>query len=169
MSIIRRAYDLTDVEVRADTRHLIGTVVPYNIETRIGGYVESFASGAFPDVDAGKVPLLISHRHSALPVGHAVELRDEPTRLAGEFHLSDTRDADEVLSLAKDGVPLGLSVGFVPQVDRWTSDRKRVVRVRAVLAEVSVVGVGAYPGAKVEAVRANLPAATPLLHLARRR
>jgi HK97 family phage prohead protease len=167
MTVLYRSHALTDVEIRAETRTLAGTVLPYGTQARIGGYVESFARGAFADAET--VPLLISHRHAALPIGTSVALVDEPARLAGEFKLSETRDADEVLSLAKDGVPLGFSVGFVPDQDRWTRDHKWVVRVRAKLVEVSVVAVGAYAGARVETVRANAPATTPLLHLARRR
>lgn len=167
--MIRRAFGLTDVEIRSEERVLAGTVVPYSQQIRVGGYIEQFARGAFVDADAAKVPLLVAHRHASLPIGRAIELRDEPNRLAGEFQLAETADADEVLSLARAGVPLGLSVGFAPIENRWTRDHKWVVRVRAHLAEVSVVGIGAYPGAQVETVRANAPVATPLLHLARRR
>lgn len=171
MSLVRRAYGLTDVEVReADAgRMLVGTVVPYGQQIRAGSYRESFARGAFAGADAASVPLLVAHRHAALPIGHAVTLVDEQTRLAGEFTLSETRDADEVLTLARDGVPLGLSVGFAPVTDQWTPDRRAVVRVRATLAEVSVVGVPAYPTARVDAVRAAQDATGPLLRLARMR
>jgi HK97 family phage prohead protease len=60
-----------------------------------------------------------------------------------------------VLALARDGVPLGLSVGFQPVEDRWNNDRSLVVRVRARLGEVSVVGVPAYEDARVTSVRAD--------------
>ena len=169
-TVIYRAAALTDVEVRADGRTLVGTVTPYLTETRIGSYVESFARGAFADLDSANVPLLVAHRRAELPIGHATSLRDEAERLAGEFTLSETRDADEVLALARDGVPLGLCVGFVPAVDRWTADRRKVVRVRASLAEVSVVGVPAYADATVNDVRAEQDASRlPLLQLALRR
>ncbi len=170
MSLLYRSQTLADVEVRADGRTLVGTVVPYDTETRIGSYVESFTRGAFTGTDPATVQLLVAHRHASLPIGHAVELNDDDARLAGRFTLSETRDADEVLALARDGVPLGLSVGFVPGEDRWTPDRRKVVRVRATLAEVSVVGVPAYRTARVEALRAAQGAAgTPLLNLARLR
>jgi HK97 family phage prohead protease len=115
------------------------------------------------------VPLLVAHRHAALPIGRAAALTEENARLAGEFTLAETRDADEVLTLAREGVPLGLSVGFAPAPggDRWNRDRTAVVRTRAVLAEVSVVGVPAYPTATVTGVRAATGQRTPLLHLAR--
>lgn len=167
--MIRRAFGLTDLEVRAEGRRLFGTVVPFGVEITVGTYREAFARGAFADTDPASVPLLVAHRHAQLPIGHAVALHDETDRLAGEFAVSATRDGDEVLALARDGVPLGLSVGFAPAPggDRWSPDRRSVVRTRAVLAEVSVVGVPAYPGAVVESVRSHADHATPLLRLAR--
>jgi hypothetical protein len=50
---------------------------------------------------------------------------------------------NEVLALARDGVPLGLSIGFaeVPGGTRWSADRQRVTRIRAALDHVAVVRV----------------------------
>lgn len=169
MTLLRRAFDLNDLEVRADGRTLHGVVVPYAARIRVGGYIESFARGAFAGTDPAGVPLLVAHRHAGLPIGRAAALVDEPAGLAGEFALSETRDADEVLALVADGVRLGLSVGFAPAPggDRWTADRSAVVRTRAVLAEVSVVGVPAYAAARVHGVRAAAEHDRPLLRLAR--
>jgi HK97 family phage prohead protease len=153
VSYEHRAYAGT-IEVRdAEQRIIAGPVVPYGTETRIGSYVESFTRGAFDGADPADVPLLVSHQHAALPVGRTLRLTDEPSALVGEWQLSRTRDADDVLSLACDGVPIGLSVGFQPIDDRWTKDRSKVVRVRAHLGEVSVVGMPAYRDAKVTSVR----------------
>jgi uncharacterized protein len=170
--LLRRSFDLTDLYVRAEGRVLLGTVVPYGQEIRVGGYREQFARGAFDGTDPTTVPLLVAHRHAALPIGRAAVLDDQPDGLHGEFALAETRDADEVLTLARDGVPLGLSVGFAPALggDRWNADRTAVVRTRATLAEVSVVGVPAYATATVHGVRSSTAASTtvhtPLLHLA---
>ena len=77
-----------------------------------------------------------------------------------------------MLELARDGVPLGLSVGFieVPGGSRWSPDRRRVTRTRAALDHVAVVRVPAYAGAGIEGVRAahGPAAAHPLATLARR-
>jgi uncharacterized protein len=156
---------LGSLELRdADQRVLSGVVMPYEVDAKVGRFRERFARGAFADVDAASVPLMVSHRHADLPIGRTVALADEPDGLHGEWQLSQTRDADEVIGLARDGVPLSLSVGFVPDVDRWNRDRTRVTRVRAKLGEISVVGVGAYPGALISSVRA---ASTPRLTAAR--
>lgn len=173
MTLLHRAFTVTDLELRTDAggdgRTLLGTVVPWDTEIRVSGYRERFTRGAFAGTDPAGVPLLVAHRHAALPVGRAVRLVDEPERLAGEFELSRTRDADEVLALVADGVPLGLSVGFSPTPggDRWTTDRSAVVRTRARLGEVSVVGVPAYAGAVVHGVRSAAPTARHRLLLAR--
>jgi hypothetical protein len=70
--------------------------------------------------------------------------------------VSKTALGDEVLALAVDGVPLGLSVGFLEVAggSRWSPDRRRVTRTRALLDHVAVVRVGAYAGAGVQGVRA---------------
>ena len=147
----------------AEQRIISGVVVPYDSETKVSGYREMFARGAFADQDPSTVPLLISHRHADLPIGRTLSLEEGTIGLSGEWQLSETRDADEVLALASDGVPLGLSVGFVPIEDRWSKDRRRVTRLRAKLGEVSVVGVPQYAESQVAAVRS----ATPRLDAAR--
>jgi phage head maturation protease len=90
----------------------------------------------------------------------------------GAWHVSDTALGNEVLTLARDAVPLSLSIGFieVPGGSRWSPDRKRVTRTRAQLDHVAVVRVGAYQGAEVVGVRASgRPAVgVPLATLARR-
>jgi HK97 family phage prohead protease len=165
----RRAYGTGALEVRdAEQRIIAGPLIPYDTPTRIGGYTESFARNAFDGADPAEVPLLVSHQHAGLPIGRTLTLTDEPSALMGEWQLSETRDADEVLALARDQVPLGLSVGFAPLEDRWNSDRSRVVRVRARLGEVSIVGVPAYEDARVTSVRhAGDPARAPRLLIAR--
>ena len=87
--------------------------------------------------------------------------------------MSKTALGDEVLALAHDAVPLGLSVGFaeVPGGSRWSPDRQRVARTRALLDHVAVVRVPAYAGAGVVGVRESPSRAAPpalLLTLLRR-
>jgi HK97 family phage prohead protease len=142
------------LEVRdADERVLAGVVVPYDVDAKVGRIMERFARGAFADADPDRVPLCVSHRHAELPIGRTLSFAEEDDGLYGEWKLSETRDADEVLALARDDVPLSLSLGFQPESDRWSTDRRSVTRLKARLGEVSVVGVGAYPGAMVTATR----------------
>jgi HK97 family phage prohead protease len=144
-----------------DGRTLVGPVLPWNVEAKVldqGRLVtETFERGALQGTDPGRVPLTATHPRDAgtLPIGRTLELRDEADALHGAWYVSDTMLGNEVLALARDGVPLGLSVGFaeVPGGSRWSADRSRVVRTRAELDHVAVVRVPAYAGAGVAGVR----------------
>jgi hypothetical protein len=165
------------LEVRADGRTLVGTLVPYDTLTRIGSYHETFRRGVFADADPEQVPLLAAHDHADLPIGRAVEFIDTETGLQAALHVSETRAGDDVLALVRDGAATGLSVGFVPVDDVWDRARSKVERARARLVEVSVVAFPAYAGARIHAVRtattdgshAPSAGAVPRLTLARLR
>jgi HK97 family phage prohead protease len=113
--------------------------------------------------------LTATHARDAgtLPIGVTVELRDEADALHGAWRVSDTMIGNEVLALARDGVPLGLSVGFLelPGGSRWSPNGGRVTRTRAALDHVAVVRVPAYSGAGVVGVRDSFRAAPPALLL----
>jgi HK97 family phage prohead protease len=144
-----------------DGRTLVGPVLPWGVEARVvdaGRLVtETFERGALHGTDPARVPLTATHPRDAgtLPIGVTVELEDRADALHGAWHVSKTAIGDEVLELARDGVPLGLSVGFaeVPGGSRWSADRQRVTRVRAALDHIAVVRVPAYVGAGVAGVR----------------
>jgi HK97 family phage prohead protease len=177
--LLIRGFEAT-LAVRADGdgRTLVGPLLPYGVEARVLDrgriVVETFQRGALADVDPARVPLTARHPRDAqeLPIGVTVELRDEADALHGAWHVSDTALGNEVLALAADQVPLGLSVGFVevPGGNRWNAARTRVTRTRVALDHVAVVRVAAYAGAGVQGVRAaHGPAvAHPLAALARR-
>jgi HK97 family phage prohead protease len=159
-----------------DGRTLVGALLPWGVEARVLDrgrlVVEVFERGAYADADPARVPLTARHPrdNQELPIGVTVELRDETDALHGAWHVSKTALGDEVLALAADGVPLGLSVGFVEVAggSRWSADRRRVTRTRAALDHVAVVRVPAYAGAAVAGIR-SAPGPTPLLDLARLR
>jgi HK97 family phage prohead protease len=166
-----RALDFTlQLRQEGDGRTLVGPLLPYGQEAHIGPYVvETFQRGAFAGTDPARVPLTATHPRDGgtLPIGVTIELRDEADALYGAWRVSRTALGDEVLELARDGVPLGLSVGFeeVAGGSQWNPTRTRVTRTRATLDHVAVVRSPAYHGARVEAVRAALvpPPGAPLL------
>jgi HK97 family phage prohead protease len=146
-----------------DGRVLHGPLLPWGIEARVMDrgrqVVEVFERGALAGIDPAKVPLTATHPRDAqqLPIGVTVELEERADAALGAWRVSDTALGNEVLALARDGVPLGLSVGFmeVPGGSRWSADRRRVTRTRAALDHVAVVRVPAYAGAGVAGVRAQ--------------
>jgi uncharacterized protein len=155
-----------------DGRTLVGPVLPWTVEALVVDrgrlVVETFERGALQGTDPGRVPLTATHPRDdgTLPIGVTVELRDEADALHGAWRVSDTLIGNEVLALARDGVPLGLSVGFMelPGGNRWSADRSRVTRTRAALDHVAVVRVPAYAGAGVMGVRGLVRARpTPVL------
>lgn len=134
---------------------------------------ETFERGALAGTDPTRVPLTATHPRDAgtLPIGVTVELEERADAAWGAWRISKTALGEEVLEHARDGVPLGLSVGFaeVAGGSRWSPDRRRVTRTRATLDHVAVVRVPAYAGAGVAALRAALQPAATLLTLARLR
>jgi HK97 family phage prohead protease len=145
-----------------DGRTLVGPLLPWGVRARVvdqGRLVtETFERGALAGTDPTRVPLTATHPRDAgtLPIGVMVEFEERADAAHGAWHVSDTMIGNEVLALARDGVPLGLSVGFMEVAggSRWNPTRDRVVRTRATLDHIAVVRVPAYAGAGVAGVRA---------------
>jgi HK97 family phage prohead protease len=169
---VRQLTSALAVRDDGDGRTLHGPLLPWGVEARVvdrGRLVtETFERGALADVRPASVPLTALHPRDAgtLPIGVMVEFEDRADAAHGAWHVSKTAVGDEVLELARDGVPLGLSIGFaeVPGGSRWSVDRQRVTRTRATLDHVAVVRVPAYEGARVVGVRdEGSPCHTPVL------
>jgi HK97 family phage prohead protease len=159
-----------------DGRTLHGPVLPWNVPAKVvdaGRLVtETFERGALAATDPARVPLTATHPRDAgtLPIGVTLTIEDRADAAWGEWRVSDTMIGNEVLALARDGVPLGLSIGFeeVPGGSRWSADRQRVTRTRALLDHIAVVRVPAYAGAGVVGVRSAPGRPTLLATLLRR-
>jgi HK97 family phage prohead protease len=144
-----------------DGRTLVGPLIPWGVEARVLDrnrmVVETFERGALAGADPARVPLTATHPRDAgtLPIGRTMSIEDRQDAAWGEWLVSDTMLGNEVLALARDQVPLGLSIGFeeVPGGSRWSADQQRVTRTKALLDHVAVVRVPAYAGAGVAGVR----------------
>jgi phage head maturation protease len=120
-----------------DGRTLEGPLLPWNVEARVLDrgrmVVETFQRGALAGTDPARIPLTATHPrdNQTLPIGVTVELEERADAAWGAWRVSKTTVGDEVLELARDGVPLGLSVGFheVPGGNCWSPDRRRVTSV----------------------------------------
>jgi HK97 family phage prohead protease len=171
MILTRQFTSTLAVRDGGDGRTLHGPVLPWGIEARVleaGRLVtETFERGALAGTDPGRVPLTATHPRDAgtLPIGVTLTIDERDDAAWGEWRVSDTMIGNEVLALARDGVPLGLSVGFaeVPGGSRWSADRQRVTRTRAELDHIAVVRVPAYQGAGVVGVRWRVAPSTPVL------
>jgi uncharacterized protein len=152
-----------ELEIRSaakggDGRTIEGIAVPYNRPQRIDPtLVEQFARGAFNAQLGAANRVKFAREHPVLGgtiIGRAVELRDDAAGLWGAWRVSATQAGDEALELARDGVLDELSIGFRERQNRRLEDGT-IERVKAHLAEVSLVMEGAYGrGATVSAVRA---------------
>ena len=144
------------LEVRAaagedsDGRTLEGRIVPYDTEIQVGETMESFAKGVFADTVPGDVVLLWQHDVNQ-PIGRMSALTEEADGAYGTFRLADTDRAREALSLARDGILTGLSVGFTGLEARAGKGSRTHTKAR--LMETSLVTFPAYPQAGVLAVR----------------
>lgn len=169
--IENRSYDV-DLEFRAsgDGRTIFGIAVPYNKEQRIGAsLIEVFRKGVFADVIRAphRVKLLRGHGENNV-LGRATLLKETDEGLYAEFKISKTRQGDEALELVKDGALDQLSVGFMPIKNKKREDGV-LERIKAHLAEVSLVTFGAYGEmASVSGVREGQPLITPRLDEAKK-
>jgi HK97 family phage prohead protease len=169
--IENRSYSV-DLELRAngDGRTIFGIAVPYNKEQRITStMIEVFRKGVFAEVIKAphRVKLLRGHGENNV-LGRATLLRETDEGLYAEFKISKTREGDEALELVKDGALDQLSVGFMPIKNRKRPDGV-MERIKAHLAEVSLVTFGAYGEmASVTGMREGQQQLTPRLDEARK-
>jgi len=149
-----------------DGRTISGIAVPYDVEMKINGNLtEVFRKGAFADVVRApfRVKLLRGHDQKAMPLGRATMLKETDEGLYAEMRVSATPAGDEVLELIKDGALDNLSIGFMPLKNRKREDGV-IERIKAHLAEISLVTFGAYGDlAAVSGVRDSEDAQMPRL------
>lgn len=152
------------MEIRAVTeRIMVGVVAPYDEITYLSPDPngERIMRGAFKRSIAHHaqrgIPLLRNHQLDRV-MGRSVKFTETPEGLIGEFKINDGDDGDRLLEDISHGYLAGLSVGFQPLERTRGTDGVREVR-QARLHEVSAIGVPAYEGAAMLAVRAARPVA----------
>lgn len=144
------------ISVRSEEERLIDVrVVPWGVEGRTPEGRERFRRGAFRGQRAEDVTLEAIGAHGMQPgvrlAGRGVELEDLEDGQHVTFRVSRTRDGDELLELARDGVYRHASIVFEPVQSRELEGV--IERQSARLRRVGIVERGAYPGAEVLAVR----------------
>lgn len=159
--MLQRDYRVRDVAER-DGRTLELACVPFDapawVDDGDGPYREVFRRGAFSHITraANRVELRYAHRQDGAPYGFGMELREDADYLRGVFRVAPSEDGDRLLGLVRDDQLQGVSVGYLPGVDRdgGDADGPLVERVRVKrLAEVSLTPSPAYEDARVLALR----------------
>jgi HK97 family phage prohead protease len=132
-----------------DKRELYGLIVPFGQDAETNRGLELFEQGAFDGVDPSKVVLRM--RHQDPPTGRMVELEQKEDGAYGRFIVSRTAAGDEQLTLARDGVETGLSIGFEDgeHTKERVGDRIRYRHKTGRLSEVSTTWRPAYKAAAV--------------------
>lgn len=144
-------------EVRESERLVIGIVAPYDETTYLVNdpMGERISRGAFEKSirqRGDRIPILRAHDR-AKRMGKSRTFVEERGGLVGTFEINPGDEGDLFLSQCRDGYYGGLSAGFLPlgRIERG-DDGAREIR-EAKLVEVSAVGVAAYEGAGLLAVR----------------
>lgn len=148
-------------DVRTTERLVVGVVMPYNEVSYLtpDPMGERVLRGCFARSIAargGKVPLVRGHDHAGRRYGVSQSFAEQPDGLVGTFRVNDGEPGDVLLEDCRNGYLPAMSCGFQPVRTQRGADGVREV-VEAKLVEVSMVGVPAYEGAAMLAVRAAQP------------
>lgn len=158
--LLARSFDA--VEVQADGRNIEMLCAPFDTPATVMDpptfqpYQEEFARGAF--TGAVKAPnrtlLEFEHFHPGLSgvLGHGAHFEEQDSGLYGRFRVGRNVDGDKALELIHEGVLTAASVFFAP-IKTAKVARDHVRRLQVQLDRVALCRVGAYPQAKVLAVR----------------
>lgn len=141
-----------------DGRTLEGIVVPYGETTYATAdpHGEAFQRGAFTRTIAAAqdrpVKLFRNHDHSRA-IGLATGWDpDHRKGLWGRFTLRDHPETEDVMAEVREGLLDSFSIGFRPVRTERSPSGVRVI-TEAALAEVSLLALAAYSGARVLATR----------------
>lgn len=134
------------------TRTIAGVAVPYGVDAVALTGAVRIERGA---IRAEGKPKFIRDHDMSRPLGVVSELIDTEDALLFEAKISATRDGDEALVLASDGVLDSVSVGL--DVEDFEYDGRTMVVKSAVMRELSLLAYGAFQEAKVASVAASEP------------
>jgi phage head maturation protease len=137
-----------------EKRRLGLRIMPYGVVAEHPAYgALLFEPGAFGSVDSSRVRLRMDHKDP--PTGLGAAFNETPEGAFMEFSVSRTQRGDEQLTLARDGVSRGASVGFREMSSGVRIEKRdgRQVRVygpnSASLEEVSTTWQPTFAGAGV--------------------
>ena len=133
------------LECRAEGRNIIGAPMEYGDVAQLARGRETFAPGAFGDVSALDVRMNIQHDRKRLIArtgGGGLTLTDSPERLAITAEMPPIRDADDALTMVRQGILRGLSIEFDPIRESHQGDLRTIEQ--ADLSAIGLVDIPAY-------------------------
>lgn len=95
------------------------------------------------------LPLQVAHRSGELPVGRVEQVRIEGGRLRGLARFGNSVRAREAWADVRDGIISDVSVGAMVRAEDWIEEGGTLTARRWQPVEVSLVSVGADPGAGI--------------------
>ena len=135
------------------SRTITGLAAPYNKVAYVqGGQAVKFLPGSIPT--DGPAPKLIQNHNMAEAIGLVTERVDSAEGLLFSAKISSTRNGNDALQLALDGVYDSVSVGIEP-IDFYYDDNNVMVIKSSAFVELSLVPIGAFEDAKITKVAAE--------------
>ena len=122
-----------DLRAESDSREIYGLVVPYNVESLVGGrFREVAVPGVFGDVEQLNSFMTRQHKRELTlgRTGRNITLRDTPEGLEMRADMPKTPLGEDTLYLVRDGILTGLSVEWLVKRERWQMGK---VPVRTIL------------------------------------
>ena len=135
-------------------RTLAGVALQYGVEAVVSdGQKVRFEAGSLPL--EGKKPKMYMYHDATQPIGLVTAREVVGDTVLFEARISETRQGDEALQLAKDGVLDSVSVGILP-VEFSFDEAGTMIVTKADWQELSLLPYGAFEAAKVERVAASI-------------
>jgi len=131
-----------------DKRELTIQVLPWGVDALTARGYERFEKGAFDGLDPSA--FVLRQRHQDPPTGRGIALEETDTHLLMTFKVAKTATGDDQLTLAKDGIETGASVGFEDgqfDISKAEDGRKRITHKRVNpkgMLEVSTTYIPAF-------------------------
>ena len=143
------------IEAADSGRRIIsGVVVPYGVVGNTSAGAVIFERGSIQVPNTSKIKLLAQHEQTASGViGRAQTFTDTADAMYGTFKVSASRDGENYLIKAAEGLLDGLSVGVDVVASQPGKDGTLYVQ-KAILREVSLVETPAFSAAVVTSVAA---------------
>jgi len=137
-------------DVDTESRIISGYASTYDLDQ--GGDI--IVRGAFQktlETNAKRVKVLWQH-NSQMPIGRPVKMEEDERGLYVESYIAKTRQGDEALELAKEGIIDAMSIGYMVDESDYKDDGVRVIKELS-LMEYSLVTWGMNEQALITGVK----------------